>query len=447
MRAGAAALVLGLGSHQALAVTASPPPDPEAAAGLAAPQAAQSKGVLILSGTQYGLPVSEAVISAAVAALREKGFSVNDLFVENLDLVRYDKPHWRAAVAGLLRDKLAKVRLGLVIAVNQGALEFLAQEGRELVPPGTPILTTFSQLPAVSWHGAPLPIINIATRSDIERTLHYGLDLFPRTRRVFLVASADDRQFPLYEPAGKVLGALPARLEIEDSQALTYEEMLQRVATLPPDTLVLLGAYFNDWTGRTFIPAEVVAQVSRRTNAPVLGLYEAHVELGLMGGSVVRTAAAGQRAGEIGVELLAGARRIDPADAEATMPPQPMFDWAQLQRWGADPGKLPEDTLYLNRPSSLWYDYRETVIAAAAAFLVLSALTVALLLQNHRRKRVEEALREYQQGLEAMVDKRTVELIQARDLAEQAARAKADFLANMSHEIRTPMNAIIGMAT
>jgi PAS domain S-box-containing protein len=36
-------------------------------------------------------------------------------------------------------------------------------------------------------------------------------------------------------------------------------------------------------------------------------------------------------------------------------------------------------------------------------------------------------------------------LKQAREVAEQAARAKADFLANMSHEIRTPMNAVIGM--
>ncbi len=34
----------------------------------------------------------------------------------------------------------------------------------------------------------------------------------------------------------------------------------------------------------------------------------------------------------------------------------------------------------------------------------------------------------------------------AKQLAEEAARTKADFLANMSHEIRTPMNAIIGMA-
>ncbi|OGB45955.1 MAG: hypothetical protein A3F76_08430 [Burkholderiales bacterium RIFCSPLOWO2_12_FULL_65_40] len=33
----------------------------------------------------------------------------------------------------------------------------------------------------------------------------------------------------------------------------------------------------------------------------------------------------------------------------------------------------------------------------------------------------------------------------AQEMAEEAARIKADFLANMSHEIRTPMNAVMGM--
>ena len=37
------------------------------------------------------------------------------------------------------------------------------------------------------------------------------------------------------------------------------------------------------------------------------------------------------------------------------------------------------------------------------------------------------------------------DLKQAKEAAEEAARAKAEFLANMSHEIRTPMNAVIGM--
>ena len=37
-------------------------------------------------------------------------------------------------------------------------------------------------------------------------------------------------------------------------------------------------------------------------------------------------------------------------------------------------------------------------------------------------------------------------LVEAREIAELASRAKSDFLSRMSHELRTPMNAILGFA-
>lgn len=224
--------------------------------------------------------------------------------------------------------------------------------------------------------------------------------LFPQTMRVVFVNGIGEGEKRLEREAKSVFVQWRDKLEFEYTSDLSVEEMLQRIATLPPRTIVIYSNVFTDKTGRTFVAKDVAERVAKAANAPVFGIYNTILGIGIIGGSMFSFEAEGSRAGTLALDILRGKLSLTKPVTILTAGRIPMFDWQQLKRWGVNEIKLPKESVFINRPPSVWDQYKRYIIGIVLFMLAQSILIVVLLVQMRRRKLAEKLLRQKKEGLD-----------------------------------------------
>jgi PAS domain S-box-containing protein len=180
------------------------------------------------------------------------------------------------------------------------------------------------------------------------------------------------------------------QLDLVDLTELSYQDLLQRVAALPPRTVMLFFSCLRDRTGEVFVTTDVLRTLTRVGRAPIHVVSDTLVAAGGLGGYVVSFAAIGRQTAAIAKQALAGAAP-DAAAKTTEATSLYMFNAPVLKRWGVAEGALPAGSVVIHREESIWRRYRWPLVVGIAFVVLQSTLITSLLVQRRQRARAQAA--------------------------------------------------------
>uniref|UniRef100_B8DK81 histidine kinase n=1 Tax=Nitratidesulfovibrio vulgaris (strain DSM 19637 / Miyazaki F) TaxID=883 RepID=B8DK81_NITV9 len=309
------------------------------------------------------------------------------LRVENLDSKRVHTPEYLDAFAALLALKYARRPPTLILTSDDDALDFLETHHAALFP-GVPVLfcgvNHFQDGLATS-----IPRLSgvLSTFSARETALTM-LDMHPGTRQIYLVNDHTEIGQAVARDVRGQLANLPGGVQVHEFPPLPFDDLLSRLATLPPDAAVLLGVYFVDSVGYATTFEDMGARISAAARVPVHCLVDLNLNGAVVGGKVSGATLQAEALGRMALRVISGTRAEDiPIQKEGVN--RYVYRAPALERWGIAEGRLPSGSTVIDHPFSLYRTYRPQ-INVLILFVVSLASTIAVLAYMMRRRAASE---------------------------------------------------------
>jgi signal transduction histidine kinase len=389
------------------------------------PAAAEPKRVLLLHS--FGPQFVPWVFFAG--QFREELFKRSpdkiDLYEASLEGARVQQPDEQGPLVDYLAALFGTRKLDLIVTIGAPAT-FFVQKYRTKFFPSTPVVIGAPEQRAIDYRAltsndAPVPV-----RLDFGKWIEAILQVRPDTTHIAWAVGASPLERFWTEEFRRASQPFAERVSFEWFNDLRFEDMLKRVANLPPHSAVFYVDLRVDAAGVPLDRDLVLPKLREATNAPIFSYIDSYLGQGIVGGPMLSSEDVGRRMAEAAVRILNGE-----APSDIKMPPvvpgAAQYDWRELQRWNIREDQLPSGSIVRFREPTVWEHYRTQITLSCALILFQGGLISALLLERRRRHFAEVQSRE-----------RMTELAHSNRYS-----LAGELAATISHEINQPLGAIL----
>ena len=358
---------------------------------------ASPKNVLVLfSAVKY----SEETLDAVEPSIRARVPGPITFYVAYLDDPQVEQRSYRESVAETLRRRYAGVKMDVVIAANPAAILF-TEEYRDKIFQGVPIVFVSINKRELEGQKLPPAMTGVVTPLGFRETIDLALRLQPDTNAFAVVTgvtSWDSRQLGFLHSE---LVRYQDKVKEIDLVGPPNGQMLERVAALPPHTVVLFQTFPQFSDQPSFGTWDLLAAVAQLR--PTYSVFPRLCVSGCIGGEYENITKELLSTANLAVRVLSGERPQNIPIVYAS-DLQAQVDWRALQHWHIPESALPAGSAVLNRPPSFWESYRRYFVAVIVVIGALLLLIAGLLWERERKRKAEALLRESEKRFRVMAD-------------------------------------------
>jgi PAS domain S-box-containing protein len=369
---------------------------------LSCAQEEPAKRVLVLNSYHREFLWTDSIVKGIESVM---GSEENDigLTIEYMDTksIKYDA-RYKEKLYDLYKYKYGNRTSDLIIATDDNAFDFLREYHEDIFPETPVVFCGVNNLEAPNLVDRDV-FTGVIELLSVKETMDIALSLHPETREIVFVVDSTPTGTQLWSQ----IRGLPGYSEnirmtrIDDS--LSMEQIEDTMSRLSDDTIVIFVTLNRDNSGTYYSSKEVVPRVCRASVRPVYGCSAQILPHGIVGGELIGGVYHGQVAATMAMRILAGdAVRDIPVITEPQT--QTMFDYNQMQRWGIKESDLPEDSIIVNKPYSVYEENKGLLLSIIACVIVQTLIIVALVVNRSRRKAAEKELKESEDRFRMIFD-------------------------------------------
>lgn len=396
----------------------------------AAAESAAPKNVLILLSVEYGLPAYDIMLNEIQMKLRQGVPGPINMYAEYIDSARFPDERYQQNLISFYNEKYARLKIDLLIAIGPNLVQIFNRYGTSSFA-GLPtvvidLLQLNTEIPAAFRKPN---MTGVFLQIDSQKNFELALSLHSEAKRVYIVVGASKMDAYFERLALTAARKYKGDFVVTYLKALPMEDVLQKVQTLPADSVVLVLSTQTDGLGVPYYTREATRLIAARSIAPVYVLFDSNVDVGAVGGYVVRFKEAGRLAGKMALRILQGEppHAISPVREGLN---QYMFDWRQLKRWDIPEHRLPADSVVKHRQESFFEQYKWLAIGVIVFVAVQSYLIGFLIVSNRKQRKLSA-------NLVAAEDR------YRRLLRVERASRLGELSASLAHEINQPLAAAL----